>query len=83
MTSAIARWHSNAPLWSSVECAYADKLEVEMQELGEKLTKAMQTIQETKAQVMNIRFSMLFFITFFHVPETCTTFTYPAISQPE
>ncbi|XP_042873953.1 ankyrin repeat and SAM domain-containing protein 3-like isoform X2 [Penaeus japonicus] len=51
MTSAIARWHSNAPLWSSVECAYADKLEVEMQELGEKLTKAMQTIQETKAQV--------------------------------
>ncbi|XP_037777805.1 ankyrin repeat and SAM domain-containing protein 3-like [Penaeus monodon] len=51
MTSAIARWHSNAPLWNSLECAYADKLEVEMQELGVKLTEAMETIQQTKAQV--------------------------------
>ncbi|KAG7157826.1 Ankyrin repeat and SAM domain-containing protein 3-like [Homarus americanus] len=51
MTSAIARWHSNAPLRSTVECAYADKLEVEMQELGVKLTEASQTIQQTKTQV--------------------------------
>lgn len=56
MTSAIARWHSNAPLWNSLECAYADKLEVEMQELGVKLTEAMETIQQTKAQV---RFSCI------------------------
>lgn len=56
MTSAIARWHSNAPLWNSLECAYADKLEVEMQELGVKLTEAMETIQQTKAQV---RFSYI------------------------
>lgn len=59
MTSAIARWHSNAPLWNSLECAYADKLEVEMQELGVKLTEAMETIQQTKAQVVEIWFSYL------------------------
>lgn len=51
MTSAIARWHSNAPLRSTVECAYADKLEVEMQELGVKLTEALQALQQTKTQV--------------------------------
>lgn len=35
MTSAIARWHSNAPLpTSAVEQAYADKLEAEMQEMA-------------------------------------------------
>lgn len=51
MTSAIARWHSNAPLRSTAECAYADKLEVEMQELGVKLTEALQALQQTKAQV--------------------------------
>lgn len=39
-----------------MECAYADKLEVEMQELGVKLTEAMETIQQTKAQV---RFSYI------------------------
>lgn len=51
MTSAIARWHSNAPLRSTAECAYADKLEVEMQELGVKLTEALHALQQTKAQV--------------------------------
>lgn len=51
MTSAIARWHSNAPLRSDVECAYADKLEVEMQELGMKLAEAMKTLKQTKTQV--------------------------------
>lgn len=51
MTSAIARWHSNAPLRSDLECAYADKLEVEMQELGVKLAEVMQTLKKTKAQV--------------------------------
>ena len=51
MTSAIARWHSNAPLRSDIECAYSDKLEVEMQELGMKLTEALQTLKQTKSQV--------------------------------
>lgn len=51
MTSAIARWHSHAPLRSTVECAYADKLEVEMQELGVKLTHALKALEQTKAMV--------------------------------
>ncbi|KAK7082237.1 Ankyrin repeat and SAM domain-containing protein 3 [Halocaridina rubra] len=51
MTSAIARWHSNAPLRNDLECAYADKLEVEMQELGVKLAEVVQTLKQTKAQV--------------------------------
>nr|XP_045609892.1 ankyrin repeat and SAM domain-containing protein 3-like [Procambarus clarkii] len=51
MTSAIARWHSNAPLRSTAECAYADKLEVEMQELGVKLTQALHSLHQTKTQV--------------------------------
>ncbi|XP_076058403.1 uncharacterized protein LOC143035334 isoform X2 [Oratosquilla oratoria] len=56
MTSAIARWHSNAPLRSSgVECAYADKLEVEMQELGVRMAEAMEALQQTKKQVTQER----------------------------
>ena len=51
MTSAIARWHSNAPLRSTVECAYADKLEVEMQELGVKLTHALKALEQAKSMV--------------------------------
>ncbi|KAK3852870.1 hypothetical protein Pcinc_040555 [Petrolisthes cinctipes] len=51
MTSAIARWHSNAPLRSTAECAYADKLEVEMQELGVKLTEALHALHQAKTQV--------------------------------
>ena len=35
MTNAIARWHSNAPSsGQSLEQAYADKLEAEMQEMA-------------------------------------------------
>ncbi|XP_045132282.1 ankyrin repeat and SAM domain-containing protein 3-like [Portunus trituberculatus] len=51
MTSAIARWHSNAPLRSTVECAYADKLEVEMQELGVKLTHTLKALEQAKSMV--------------------------------
>lgn len=40
MTSAIARWHSNARLPSdALELAYADRLEAEMQELAIQLHK--------------------------------------------
>ena len=40
MTSAIARWHSDArPTCSKLEQAYADGLEVEMQEMAIQLTR--------------------------------------------
>lgn len=40
MTSAIARWHSNAwPPSDALELAYADRLEAEMQELAIQLHK--------------------------------------------
>ena len=59
MTSAIARWHSNAPLRSTVECAYADKLEVEMQELGVKLTHALKALEQAKSMVRILLFLLL------------------------
>lgn len=40
MTSAIARWHSNArPPCDALEQAYADQLEAEMQEMAIQLHK--------------------------------------------
>lgn len=40
MTSAIARWHSNArPPGDALEQAYADQLEAEMQEMAIQLHK--------------------------------------------
>lgn len=40
MTSAIARWHSNArPPSDALELAYADRLEAEMQEMAIQLHK--------------------------------------------
>lgn len=40
MTSAIARWHSNArPPSDALEQAYADQLEAEMQEMAIQLHK--------------------------------------------
>ncbi len=42
MTSAIARWHSNArPPSDALEQAYADQLEAEMQEMAIQLHKVL------------------------------------------
>ncbi|XP_077173097.1 ankyrin repeat and SAM domain-containing protein 3 isoform X2 [Paroedura picta] len=52
MTSAIARWHSNArPLSDALELAYADRLEAEMQELAIQLHKRCEEAESLKGQV--------------------------------
>ncbi|XP_078274066.1 ankyrin repeat and SAM domain-containing protein 3 isoform X4 [Rhinoraja longicauda] len=46
MTAAIARWHSNAlPLSNSLEQAYADQLETEMQEMAIQLHKKCEEVE--------------------------------------
>ncbi|BFZ14431.1 hypothetical protein BsWGS_17470 [Bradybaena similaris] len=53
MTNAIARWHSSAPIASSsLEQAYADKLEAEMQEMAIQLNQAYESVECLKAQVL-------------------------------
>ncbi|XP_064651001.1 ankyrin repeat and SAM domain-containing protein 3-like [Lineus longissimus] len=53
MTNAIARWHSNAaPASNSLEQAYADKLEAEMQEMALNLHQAYDQAEKCKAQVL-------------------------------
>ncbi|XP_074136515.1 ankyrin repeat and SAM domain-containing protein 3 isoform X2 [Sminthopsis crassicaudata] len=52
MTSAIARWHSNArPPSDALELAYADRLEAEMQELAIQLHKRYEELEILKGQV--------------------------------
>nr|XP_033819319.1 ankyrin repeat and SAM domain-containing protein 3 isoform X2 [Geotrypetes seraphini] len=52
MTSAIARWHSNTrPPSDTLEQAYADRLEAEMQELAIQLHKRCEDLELVKAQV--------------------------------
>ncbi|XP_027695157.1 ankyrin repeat and SAM domain-containing protein 3 isoform X1 [Vombatus ursinus] len=52
MTSAIARWHSNArPPSDALELAYADRLETEMQELAIQLHKRYEELEILKGQV--------------------------------
>ncbi|XP_075755184.1 ankyrin repeat and SAM domain-containing protein 3 isoform X1 [Pelodiscus sinensis] len=52
MTSAIARWHSNArPPSDALELAYADRLEAEMQELAIQLHKRCEEVEVLKSQV--------------------------------
>ncbi|KAL8175127.1 UNVERIFIED_CONTAM: Ankyrin repeat and SAM domain-containing protein 3, partial [Gekko kuhli] len=52
MTSAIARWHSNArPPSDALELAYADRLEAEMQELAIQLHKRCEDAEALKGQV--------------------------------
>ncbi|XP_072463792.1 ankyrin repeat and SAM domain-containing protein 3 isoform X3 [Notamacropus eugenii] len=52
MTSAIARWHSNArPPSDALELAYADRLEAEMQELAIQLHKRYEELETLKGQV--------------------------------
>ncbi|XP_060116922.1 ankyrin repeat and SAM domain-containing protein 3 [Heteronotia binoei] len=52
MTSAIARWHSNArPPGDALELAYADRLEAEMQELAIQLHKRCEEAEALKGQV--------------------------------
>ncbi|XP_071616835.1 ankyrin repeat and SAM domain-containing protein 3 isoform X2 [Heliangelus exortis] len=52
MTSAIARWHSNArPPSDALELAYADRLEAEMQELAIQLHKRCEEVEVMKGQV--------------------------------
>ncbi|GFN80886.1 ankyrin repeat and sam domain-containing protein 3 [Plakobranchus ocellatus] len=52
MTNAIARWHSNAPAAkNSLEQAYADKLEGEMQEMAIQLNQAYENEERLKALV--------------------------------
>ncbi|XP_074866585.1 ankyrin repeat and SAM domain-containing protein 3 isoform X3 [Carettochelys insculpta] len=52
MTSAIARWHSNArPPGDALELAYADRLEAEMQELAIQLHKKCEEVEVLKGQV--------------------------------
>ncbi|XP_053132637.1 ankyrin repeat and SAM domain-containing protein 3 isoform X2 [Hemicordylus capensis] len=52
MTSAIARWHSNAlPPSDALELAYADRLEAEMQELAIQLHKRCEEVEGLKGQV--------------------------------
>ncbi|XP_063286615.1 ankyrin repeat and SAM domain-containing protein 3 [Pelobates fuscus] len=56
MTSAIARWHSSARLpGDSLEQAYADRLEAEMQELAIQLHKNCEETDLLKAQVAQER----------------------------
>ncbi|XP_037546745.1 ankyrin repeat and SAM domain-containing protein 3 [Nematolebias whitei] len=52
MTSAIARWHSNArPPCDALEQAYADQLEAEMQEMAIQLHKRCGEIESLQSQV--------------------------------
>ncbi|XP_067407201.1 ankyrin repeat and SAM domain-containing protein 3 [Emydura macquarii macquarii] len=52
MTSAIARWHSNArPPNDALELAYADRLEAEMQEMAIQLHKRCEAVEVMKGQV--------------------------------
>uniref|UniRef100_A0A1A7Z659 Ankyrin repeat and sterile alpha motif domain containing 3 n=2 Tax=Iconisemion striatum TaxID=60296 RepID=A0A1A7Z659_9TELE len=52
MTSAIARWHSNArPPSDALEQAYADQLEAEMQEMAIQLHKRYEKIDSLQSQV--------------------------------
>ncbi|CAL1599226.1 unnamed protein product [Knipowitschia caucasica] len=52
MTSAIARWHSNAhPPSDSLEQAYADQLEAEMQEMAIQLHKRCEEVEGLQSQV--------------------------------
>ncbi|XP_015263828.1 PREDICTED: ankyrin repeat and SAM domain-containing protein 3, partial [Gekko japonicus] len=52
MTSAIARWHSNArPPSDALELTYADRLEAEMQELAIQLHKRCEEAEALKGQV--------------------------------
>ncbi|XP_017274051.1 ankyrin repeat and SAM domain-containing protein 3 isoform X2 [Kryptolebias marmoratus] len=52
MTSAIARWHSNArPPGDALEQAYADQLEAEMQEMAIQLHKRCEAIESLQSQV--------------------------------
>ncbi|XP_073218918.1 ankyrin repeat and SAM domain-containing protein 3 isoform X2 [Lepidochelys kempii] len=52
MTSAIARWHSNArPPSDALELAYADRLEAEMQEMAIQLHKRCEEMEVIKGQV--------------------------------
>ncbi|XP_067234187.1 ankyrin repeat and SAM domain-containing protein 3 [Chanodichthys erythropterus] len=52
MTSAIARWHSNArPPSDALEQAYADQLEAEMQEMAIQLHKRCVEVESLQAQV--------------------------------
>uniref|UniRef100_A0A8D0G6B3 SAM domain-containing protein n=1 Tax=Sphenodon punctatus TaxID=8508 RepID=A0A8D0G6B3_SPHPU len=52
MTSAIARWHSSArPPSDTLELAYADRLEAEMQELAIQLHKRCEEVDVLKGQV--------------------------------
>ncbi|XP_029400234.1 ankyrin repeat and SAM domain-containing protein 3 isoform X2 [Mus pahari] len=52
MTSAIARWHSNArPPSDALELAYADRLETEMQELAIQLHKCCEEAEALRGQV--------------------------------
>ncbi|XP_059154283.1 ankyrin repeat and SAM domain-containing protein 3-like [Physella acuta] len=53
MTNAIARWHSNAPIASSsLEQAYADRLEGEMQEMAIQLNQVAENEETLKAQIL-------------------------------
>ena len=54
MTSAIARWHSNASIGCSVEKSYADKVELERLELTKKLSLANEELELTKTKVRKI-----------------------------
>uniref|UniRef100_A0A3P9M471 Ankyrin repeat and sterile alpha motif domain containing 3 n=1 Tax=Oryzias latipes TaxID=8090 RepID=A0A3P9M471_ORYLA len=52
MTSAIARWHSNArPPSDALEQAYADQLEAEMQEMAIQLHKRCEEAESLQSQV--------------------------------
>uniref|UniRef100_A0A8C3T242 SAM domain-containing protein n=1 Tax=Chelydra serpentina TaxID=8475 RepID=A0A8C3T242_CHESE len=52
LTSAIARWHSNArPPSDALELAYADQLEAEMQEMAIQLHKRCEEVEVMKGQV--------------------------------
>ncbi|XP_033758820.1 LOW QUALITY PROTEIN: ankyrin repeat and SAM domain-containing protein 3-like [Pecten maximus] len=53
MTNAIARWHNRGPICqSSLEQAYADRLDTEMQDMGLQLRKSFEQIEALKAQVL-------------------------------
>uniref|UniRef100_A0A3Q4N923 Ankyrin repeat and sterile alpha motif domain containing 3 n=1 Tax=Neolamprologus brichardi TaxID=32507 RepID=A0A3Q4N923_NEOBR len=52
MTSAIARWHSNArPPSDALEQAYADQLEAKMQEMAIQLHKRCEEVESLQSQV--------------------------------
>lgn len=58
MTSAIARWHSNArPPSDALEQAYADQLEAEMQEMAIQLHKV--NMKHCKCEICDLGFSHL------------------------